>query len=192
MNELLAPQKVWSRLELLAKPCPIPRLAGVYAWYFREVPAGVPTAGCLTFGGLTLLYVGISPKAPPRNGKPPSSQTLYDRIRYHYTGNAAGSTLRLTLGCLLPGVELRRVGRSGDRLHFADDERRVSAWMEQNALVTWVATPEPWKLEEELIQAVSLPLNLDQNRNHPFHAALSATRKEAKRKARSLPVVPGY
>jgi hypothetical protein len=37
-------------------------------------------------------------------------------IRYHYTGNASGSTLRLTLGCLLAerlGIQLRRVGAAG-------------------------------------------------------------------------------
>jgi hypothetical protein len=37
-------------------------------------------------------------------------------VRYHYRGNTAGSTLRLTLGCLL-GLELRRVG-SGKRMTF--------------------------------------------------------------------------
>ena len=81
MNELLSPHKVWSRGEVLASPCPVPRLSGVYAWYFREVPDGVPVKDCLMFEGLTLLYAGISPKALPRNGRLPSTQTLYDRIR---------------------------------------------------------------------------------------------------------------
>ncbi|MET9440781.1 GIY-YIG nuclease family protein [Streptomyces sp. NPDC006610] len=45
-----------------------------------------------------------------------STQNLRKRVRYHYRGNAAGSTLRLTLGCLL-GLELRRVG-SGKRMTF--------------------------------------------------------------------------
>jgi len=86
MHELLSPHQVWSRVEVLTSPCPVPRSAGVYAWYFREVPDGVPVKDCLMFEGLTLLYAGISPKAPPRNGRLPSTQTLYDRIRYHYTG----------------------------------------------------------------------------------------------------------
>jgi hypothetical protein len=58
------------------------------------------------------------------------------RIRYHYSGNAAGSTLRLNLGCLLAerlGIQLRRVG-SGQRLTFAAGEARLSAWMADNAL----------------------------------------------------------
>src|SRR5262245_55522729 len=82
------------------------------------IPSGVPTGDCLTVNGVTLLYVGIAPKASPSGGGKPSSQSLWHRIRYHYRGNAEGSTLRLTLGCLLAkelGLELRRVG-SGRRL----------------------------------------------------------------------------
>ena len=48
-----------------------------------------------------------------------------------YRGNAYGSTLRLTLGCLLAdqlGIELRRVG-SGTRLTFGDGEQALSEWM---------------------------------------------------------------
>ncbi|WP_374120389.1 GIY-YIG nuclease family protein [Mesorhizobium onobrychidis] len=55
----------------------------------------------------------MSPKAPPLNGARPSSQNVRSRLRTHYSGNAAGSTLRRTLGCLLAaelGIELRRVG----------------------------------------------------------------------------------
>lgn len=50
-----------------------------------------------------LLYVGISPKAPPSNGGAPSRSTLRKRLQTHYRGNAEGSTLRKTLGCLLAG-----------------------------------------------------------------------------------------
>ena len=192
MNSLLSPQRLWSRAEVLAKPCPVPRSAGVYAWYFREIPPEVPTVECRTFDGLTLLYAGISPKAPPQNGRLPSTQTLCDRIRYHYRGNAYGSTLRLTLGCLLPGMQLRRVGSTGERLHFADDEQTLSDWMGRNAFVTWLACDEPWKVEEEMIRSVSLPLNLDQNRSHHFHAVLSLRRKEARLRAKELPIVAGY
>jgi hypothetical protein len=45
-----------------------------------------------------------------------SRQSLRTRIRYHFRGNAAGSTLRLSLGCLL-GLALRRVG-SGARMTY--------------------------------------------------------------------------
>jgi len=111
----------------------VPREPGVYAWYFRETPPDVPTEGCRQAFGATLLYAGISPK------KRPSTQNLRSRIRYHYTGNAEGSTLRLTLGCLLErrlGICLCRVG-SGKRRTFADGEDRLSEWIAHNALVIW-------------------------------------------------------
>lgn len=189
-SALLTPSRLWARSEILLRDCPVPREPGVYAWYFRELPPGVPTKGCHRAHGATLLYVGISPKRPSDNGAPPSRQSLRSRIRYHFRGNAAGSTLRLTLGCLLRAelqADLRRVG-SGERYTFADKEEALSAWMDRNALVVWAPTTAPWTLEEELIKSVSLPLNLDQNRRHPFHHVLSASRREARLRARDLPV----
>jgi hypothetical protein len=74
----------------------------VYAWYFDVVPPGVPTERRHTTDAGALLYVGIAPKQPPANGRPASRQSLRTRVRYHYRGNAAGSTLRLTLGASYP------------------------------------------------------------------------------------------
>jgi hypothetical protein len=142
-------------------------------------------------GDLTLLYLGIAPKAAPQNGKPASRQRLCHRIRYHYRGNAEGSTLRLTLGCLLAdrlGIRLRRVG-SGTRLTFAEGEQTLSKWMHDNAFVAWQVADQPWVLEKAIIGEVSLPLNLDMNKAHPFHPALSAIRRAAREEARRLPVV---
>ena len=145
----------------------------------------------MTWDGRTLLYGGIAPKAPPADGRPASQQSLRHRIRYHFTGNAAGSTLRLTLGCLLAerlGIQLRRVG-SGRRLTFAAGEARLSAWMADNAYVTWVETDRPWVAEQRLIASVNLPLNLDQNRHHAFHQQLTQVRADARMAARTLPIV---
>jgi hypothetical protein len=189
-SDLLSPSRLWARNEILVRDCPVPREPGVYAWYFRELPPGVPTTGCHTARGATLLYVGISPRRPPDNGTPPSRQSLRSRIRYHFRGNAAGSTLRLTLGCLLRAeleTELLRVG-SGERYTFADKEGALSAWMDRSALVVWTPSSAPWDLEEELIKSISLPLNLDRNRQHAFHHSLSASRREARQRADDLPV----
>jgi hypothetical protein len=117
-------------------------------------------------------------------------KTLWHRIRYHYQGNAEGSTLRLTLGCLLAdelGIELRRVG-SGTRMTFGSGEAALSSWMATNALVAWVADPSPWTVETNLIASTSLPLNLDQNHNHVHHGRLSEVRRAAKARARQLPI----
>ena len=79
---------------------------------------------------------------------------------------------------------------SGKRLTFSTGEARLSEWMEGNAKVVWHVCDEPWKLEEDLISTMDLPLNLDQNRHHKFHSVLSRLRQEAKAKARDLPIVP--
>jgi GIY-YIG catalytic domain len=188
-SALLAPPRLWPREEVLSTAC-VPRAAGVYAWYFKAAPALVPLKSCIAHDGLTLLYVGISPKAPPTKGRAPSSQTLWRRIRYHFRGNAYGSTLRLTLGCLLSeelAIELRRVG-SGERLTFADGEHVLSEWMAKNAFVCWLETPSPWLVESQLIAETSVPLNLADNRNHSFHQTLSAARRHAKERALALPI----
>lgn len=68
---------------------------GVYGWHFEVAPFAELAAE-------KLLYVGIAPRQMTARI---SSQNLRKRVRYHFQGNAAGSTLRLTLGCLL-GLEL--------------------------------------------------------------------------------------
>jgi hypothetical protein len=184
--------RVFSREQVLTKPSPVPAVPGVYAWYFDEIPGRADVSNCVTVGDLTLLYVGISPKKPPIGGASTSRQNLRKRIRYHYTGNAEGSTLRLTLGCLLAerlGIHLRRVG-SGKRMTFSEGEAALSAWMGENAFVGWNEFAEPWLVEEELIRTVDLPLNLDQNRHHAFHAELTRLRAEQKARAKDLPVLP--
>jgi hypothetical protein len=178
---------LWSRAAILARPCPIPRESGVYGWFFRSAPPAVPTNGCVSAEGAVLLYVGISPRQYRAEGVPPSTQNLRTRIRYHLRGNAEGSTLRLTLGCLLEaelGLKLQRVG-SGRRLTFGNGEQNLSDWLHHNALVTWLPHPSPWDIEERALQMLSLPLNLDRNESHSFQPALRACHKLARERARA-------
>jgi hypothetical protein len=102
-------------------------------------------------------------------------------------GSAEGSTLRLSLGCLLAdhlGIELRPVGNS-KRLTFSTGEAPLSQWLEENARVTWHVCERPWELEEELISTFNLPLNLDMNVAHTFHPVLSEL--QARPRRTSLP-----
>jgi hypothetical protein len=187
----MAPRRVFSRAEVLARPSPVPAMPGVYGWWFRRWPSLVTADGCCRHQGLALLYAGISPDRPPANGRPPSTQTLAARIRYHYTGNAEGSTLRKTLGCLLAGdleIELRRVG-SGNRMTFGAGEQVLSAWMAENAFVSWTVRKAPWQLEDDLIAGLDLPLNLQGNRNNAFHPVLTGIRRRCVERARALPVL---
>ncbi|MBL6082284.1 hypothetical protein JMJ56_30370 [Belnapia sp. T18] len=188
---LLQPPELISQKQIAEKPCPIPKLPGVYALYFDEIPPGVPTDGCVRLSGFTLLYVGIAPKAPPTNGRKASAAHLQQRVTYHFRGNAAGSTLRLTLGCLLAdrlGIQLRRVGNGRTRTFTNPGEQRLDAWMADHARVVWVATDRPWQLETELIGDLSLPLNVAGNARHPYCATLKVIRSEAKAAATMMPI----
>ncbi|MGW5689374.1 GIY-YIG nuclease family protein [Nonomuraea sp. NPDC003754] len=175
--DLLEPDRLWRAAEVLTRPSPIPAAPGVYGWHFEQSPDPRLPAG-------QLLYVGIAPR---RMATRVSRQNLRTRVRYHFRGNAEGSTLRLTLGCLL-GLELRRVV-SGKRLTFGQAcEKELTAWMADNARVCWLTHPEPWTAESELIAQLDLPLNLDQNRNHAFHQHLSTLRASVRARARELPI----
>jgi hypothetical protein len=180
-----------NRVEVLGSPCPVPASPGIYGWWFRQLPARIDTKRCLKRDGLTLLYTGISPKRPPANGAPPSSQTLRNRITYHYRGNAEGSTLRKTLGILLSeklGIELRRVG-SGNSMTFGAGEQNLSEWMAKNARVCWLVDPAPWLLEKRFIADLDVPLNLEGNGHNSFHPELTAARAKAVARARKLKIV---
>jgi hypothetical protein len=189
---LLSPAHLWSAAEIIRDFSQVPKSAGVYAWYFDEAPAGVPTAGCHRIeSGHVLLYVGIAPKIPTA-AKPTSTRTLRNRLRDHLLGNAEGSTLRLTLGCLLAhelGIRLRRVG-SGRRHTFTNPgEIVLDGWLARHAYVAFATAERPWEVEAQLLSTISLPLNLSGNAAHSFRAYLRETRAIARREAASLPVV---
>lgn len=181
------PERTYSRTEVMSKPTPVPAVNGVYFWWFKEIPPGVPAEGCITCDGYTLLYVGIS---PDRRGKPNSRSNLRKRIKTHYSGNAAGSTLRRTLGVLLSGIScfpLRRVG-SGSRMTFTHPgEQWLDAWMEKNAKVHWIPVEAPWELEDMLIASIPLPLNIQGN-GHDFKITLSGMRSQATAEARLMEI----
>ena len=126
---------MWSRSETMARAAPIPSRPGLYAWYFRQSPdERIDLSRCHQADGLYLLYADISPRKPAADGSS-SNGNLRKRITQHYIGNASSSTLRMSLGCLLAGVELRRFGRTG-RWNFLAGEETLNQWMEANALVT--------------------------------------------------------
>jgi hypothetical protein len=116
------------------------------------------------------------------------------RLRTHYCGNAEGSTLRRTLGCLLAeklGVRLRRVG-SGRRYTFTNPgEQRLDTWMAQHTSVCWVACDRPWELESRILASgVRLPLNIDGNPCTASTRVTSTARLLARQTADQLDVVP--
>jgi hypothetical protein len=188
IDALINPEVINGRNSILANPCTIPQESGIYAWYFHDIPSIVPLERCITKKSMNLLYIGIS---PDKKSKPNSKQNIRIRIKNHYQGNAAGSTLRRSLGVLLTeksNFPLRKVG-SGKKMTFTNlGEQWLDKWMEKNAFVCWITHPAPWELEEELLGKLSLPLNIKGNRDHPFATELNRLRKDSMKKARELPV----
>jgi hypothetical protein len=176
-----------SRAEILSQRGSVPAHAGLYAWFFKTLPPGVDPTGCFRRSGLTLLYIGISPS------RSSSSSTLRTRVRYHLRGNAAGSTLRLTLGCLLEdqlGTVLRRVGRTERRTFTNPGERALDDWLDANAFVAWEACPEPWVVEAAILASgLPLPLNIDGNPCAAHVNHVSGARRAARARSDLLPVV---
>jgi hypothetical protein len=189
----LAAQR-YTRDDVFVDPGPVPAESGAHGWWFREIPGGIDVSGCEQRDGWTLLYVGISPGPPRTDGKPQHPQDLRKRIRYHFgsrNASADGSTLRKSLGVLLGeqlGFELRRIG-SGKRQTFAGGEAALTRWMADNATVSWVLHPEPWFLEAKLLNALDLPLNIQDNDRNAFAPELKRLRKEAAVKAGKMRVL---
>jgi GIY-YIG catalytic domain-containing protein len=178
--------RLYSPAAILARPCPIPARAGLYGWFFATIPPGIDAAGTCERDGSRLLYVGISPR------RATSSQTLRSRLRAYCRGDAYGSTLRLTVGCLLAdelGIELRRIG-GGARETFGPGEAVLSEWIAPNMRVSFREDPEPWVAEAAIIGALDLPLNIEQNAHNPQRQVVRKARARCKAHARALPVLP--
>jgi len=193
VSKLLNPNKLWSREEILKKPSPVPPENGIYAWYFKTTPnismfekyfsiersnEVLLLEDSHKFQNYQLLYIGISPKDNKSNNN------IKNRLRGHMNGNSYGSTLRLSLGCLLANELNITLKKHGSSLHFGDGEERLSEWISHNAFVTFQTCEEPWDVEEEAISTLLLPLNIRDNENSVFKKPLEAIRKNAKKMAR--------
>ncbi len=196
--DILKPDRLYSRAEVLTEKSKIiPASPGIYGWYFKSIPLGVSLEGCTRYKDKWLLYIGICPKRLGKEGKP-SKRNLRKRIREHYgakkENNASWSTLRLALGCLLANelnLHLCRIGQPEKfRIHFpAQEEIKLSEWMEKNAFVCWLEHQSPWEIEKEYICKAKPPLNLVDNKDHSLFSELSELRMIMKRTARNLPII---
>ncbi len=166
------PLYAWQDLELNSTLPP--RRAGVYAWFFANPPNAVPTSDSMVRDGAYLLYVGIA--SDKRNG-------LHSRVREHFTSNAAGSTLRMSLGCLLEEKLGTVLVRAGLRRTFGPRESALTEWIRAHARLSWFPMDNPEHIERRLIASLLPPLNLDQNETHPFHPILTQIRLRARQRA---------
>ena len=161
------PEKIYGQNEIDAKPCPLPKSGGVYAAYFKELPPDVPSDGCHSYNGLTLLYIGIG------KGK----KGVRGRVKQHYRGRARKSTLCHSLAVLL--------SQGADNwLEYGDDRKPRSTqkakeflveWTHKNLFFCWYECSEPETLETNLFAEFSLPLNIEKN-DHLFARELKRRR----------------
>jgi hypothetical protein len=62
--------------------------------------------------------------------------------------------------------------------------------MADHARVVFHAVDEPWRFEREIVESLSLPLNLAFNERHPFRPVLTEARRVARRRALALDCWP--
>jgi hypothetical protein len=173
---LLRPGRLYGVAELSDAPTLIPQEGGVYAWWFSKPPPGVPIDDTAVNEGRWLLYVGIAPRKPSAAGSV-SSRTLRHRLLTHCRGPIASSTLRRTLAVLLAqdlGLSLTRTASLKLKMP-PENETWLTAWMSENARVVWSTCPEPWEVEDHMIQGTRLPLNI-RGSSDPFAKILTKMR----------------
>lgn len=138
----------------------IPNLSGNYIFVLREnskLPdVGIPVI-YTKFRDYEVIYVGLA------------SSSLKDRdVKKHLNGNAGGSTLRKSLGCLL-GFNLiprdSHYNNNGKTKFNVTDESKLSEWIKTNLLLLYYTNKEFDHIESLLIQTLNPPLNLSKNHN---------------------------
>jgi hypothetical protein len=166
------PSTLFTVGEVIKAPSAAPDEAGLYAWWFDELP-NVPLEGAWEQNGFRLAYVGI---ASSRVG---SRRTLRQRLRNHCNGPIATSTLRRSLAAVLVDVlDLHPSVEPSKKVRLPDDEEvRLSKWLAAHGRVAWIADATPWTYETKLLQSgPPLALNIRGNK-HPFGRELLALRR---------------
>ena len=61
--ESILDTRIYTRTKVLGCPCPSTEAAGVYGWWFREIPKQIETGQCQQRDGLTLVVHRYQPVA---------------------------------------------------------------------------------------------------------------------------------
>jgi hypothetical protein len=166
------PSTLFTVGDVIKTPSAAPDEAGLYAWWFNELP-NVPLEGAWEQNGFRLVYVGIA------SSRPESRRTLRQRLRNHCNGPIATSTLRRSLAAVLVDVlDLHPSVGPGKKVKLPDnEEERLSDWLSTHGRVAWIADATPWTYETQLLQSgPPLALNIRGN-THPFARELLALRR---------------
>ena len=159
-------------LEEAAAPEGLPEKPGLYAWWIVTPNALEMVPLSPRADGLSLLYIGIAQSGPN------STQTLRSRVLgKHIRGVIGNSTLRRSLAALLWEEQQWQPFWGTDRAQLSKvHNEALHSWMRSHLKVAWLAYPEPWTVEEAVIAAMKSPLNVKDNKSHPFYSTLKAAR----------------
>ena len=153
--------------------------AGLYSWWatstatellFQLQAVGPPPY---------LLYVGQAGATRWPSGRK-STATLKSRIlSNHISGNTLSSTFRHTISAILVRPLHLRVASSGRLL--LEDNRRVSAWIQQHlriAIAPWPDRDTLEAIESQVLDALDPTLNIDGRPATPFREHLTKLRRQ--------------
>jgi hypothetical protein len=161
----------------------VPIAPGLYAWWSDTASIGTLRVAEVPGCDLGLLYVGTAPT------RPDSAQTLRNRIcGVDLRGGPATSPLRRTL-CALLWQELSwQLRHRGGRVVLSDAaQAELERWQSLHLQVSWSVTQKPWLVKPGVAKATSAPLNLAEDRNHPYHWLLSEARQRLRSAALAGP-----
>jgi hypothetical protein len=143
----------------------LPQEGGVYFWYINKKGAqylGIDINKCSYKNKYYLVYIGSAKSIHQR-----LNWHAFDKHRISAIKSGFLSTLRQTLSALLVG-------------DMINAEEKVNDFMNNNMLVEFEIRPDYVEYEKNLISQFDLPLNLKNNKNHPFYKLLKLKRKESK------------
>jgi len=180
VSQLLAAPVMTSAAVAPAADGGVPAEPGLYAWWAPPgaVPgiAGPPHPSA----GLELLYIGLA-----RSGGAARSTLRSRVVGQHIRGTTGQSTLRRGLAALLGEREGWRTRWTTRPVLVNSDELRLSEWMAARLQLTWAVHPQPWTVEDDVIEALQPPLNQAANRGHPLYAHVRAARRRWRDEAAS-------
>ncbi|MDM7990725.1 GIY-YIG nuclease family protein [Arthrobacter sp. zg-Y877] len=146
-----------------------PRAHGIYAWWMNQ--GAVPGLSGLTHPvdpSLELLYIGIASR---------TSSSLYARLSTHLTKTSRRSTLRLSLASVLAARQGWTAsfvsGRPALNPGFEND---LTQFIHNSLSLSWIQHSAPRDVEEQMIQRLQPPLNLDGNSAHPAYTYVKTAR----------------
>ncbi len=153
-------------------------MAGLYSWWVDADGARHLAEGLGAPISRGRIYVGEAGATKWPSGKT-GRATLASRIgRNHLRGSIRGSTFRLTLASVL--VDSLGLSSTGPKHLSRESEAALSAWVVDHlevAVHPFVERDALKHLEDEVLDALDPPLNLDGRPPSPVRARLSELRK---------------